>query len=226
MREVVAIDGPAGSGKSTVARLLAKEIGGQYVDSGAFYRSLTLAAMNSNINLEDASEVTNVAKNSKINLEINDNNMRVLLNGDDVSTAIRTPEVTNNAHYIARVPDVRKLVVDMLREYSVSRRIVMEGRDITTVVFPDAAIKFYLDASPEERAGRRYKEMQEKGLEGDYETVLSDIKIRDERDFTRKDGPLTKAEDAEHVETSSLSLEEVVNVLREKCQEKFPNWTV
>jgi cytidylate kinase len=222
--DVVAIDGPAGTGKSTVSRLLAQAIGALYVDSGAFYRALTLAAVQQKANLENPAELADIAAKASVRLEENPSGLKVLLNGRDVSAEIRTPEITKQVHYLASAEGVRRVVVGLLREFGKSHRIVMEGRDITTVVFPDAAVKIYLDASPEIRAERRAAELRGKGLSVDFQAVLSEIVERDGRDRNRAVGPLRQTPDAVYVDTTNLSIDGVVKVLAAKCLEKCPQW--
>ena len=210
---IVAIDGPAGSGKSTVSKLLAKRLNLLYIDTGAMYRALTLKAMRQGLDLEDEDALIELARSAKIDLGGASGSLKVFLDGEDVSALIRTPELTNNVRFIARVPGVRSEMVKLQRLIGARSNAVLEGRDIGTVVFPDAKFKFYLDADVEERAKRRHKEL----LESDRKLALGDIREdvvkRDESDMKRQVGALKKAEDAVLVDTTDLSIEEVVNRL-------------
>ncbi len=217
---VVAIDGPAGSGKSTVAKEVAKRLGFTYLDTGAMYRSLTLKSLQNNINLEDENQLIALAKETLIDFRMSpDHHLLVFLDGQDVSTAIRTSEVTNNTFYIARVPGVREVMVDRQRDIGSKNNIVAEGRDIGTVVFPKAKRKFYLDANFEERTQRRFKELKEKDKPVECLEVQKDLKDRDTKDFTRKVGPLKIAEDAIVIDSTQMSIEDVVQKLIEIIQE-------
>lgn len=206
---IIAIDGPAGSGKSTVSKLIAKKLGLLYIDTGAMYRALTLKAMREGVNLEDESALTGLAKRTKISLK-DEGSLRVFLDGEDVSKPIRTPEVTSNVRYIARTPGVRREMVKLQRFMGKISGGVLEGRDIGTVVFPDADYKFYLDASPEERAKRRYKDMLELGAGQEVEKIKKDIIERDASDVNRKVGALKQASDAIYIDTTNLSIDGVV----------------
>jgi cytidylate kinase len=206
---IIAIDGPAGSGKSTVSKIVAKRLALLYIDTGAMYRALTLKAMRQGVSLEDEDSLVSLAKSTKIELEERDK-LCVFLDGEDVSLAIRTPEVTANVKYIARVPGVRHEMVELQR--SIGRKhggAILEGRDIGTVVFPNAKYKFYLDASPEERAKRRCKELIESGQKANVNGVKEDILIRDDSDMKRSVGALKKCDDAIFVDTTNLSIDGV-----------------
>ena len=208
---IIAIDGPAGSGKSTVSKIVAKKLALLYIDTGAMYRALTLKAMRQGINLENEDALVSLARSTKVGLEEKDK-LYVFLDGEDVSLAIRTPEVTANVKYIARVPGVRHEMVALQR--SIGQRsggAVLEGRDIGTVVFPNADYKFYLDASPEERAKRRCKELVESGQKASVEGVKEDILIRDASDMKRSVGALKKCDDAVCIDTTGLSIDEVTD---------------
>ena len=206
---IVAIDGPAGSGKSTISKLIAEKLGLLYIDTGAMYRALTLKAMRKSVRLEDEKVLADLARTTKIELE-ESNGLRVLLDGEDVSIPIRTPEVTANVKYIARTPDVRREMVKLQRALGAKSGGVLEGRDIGTVVFPDADFKFYLDASPEVRAKRRYKDMAELGAKQPVEKIKKDIVERETSDINRPVGALKKASDAIYIDTTDLSIEEVI----------------
>ncbi len=214
---VVAIDGPAGSGKSTVARIVAVKLGYRYIDTGAMYRALTLKVMKMGIDLADEKRIVAAMENTNIDIFPSgqkDGSLKVLLDGEDVSSAIRTMEVTSNVKYVCKIPAVRKNLVAMQRELAVSTGgSVMEGRDIGTVVLKDARYKFYVDASFDRRVERRYGEMKAKGDVISRECVAEDLRQRDHTDKTRKVGPLKMADDAVLVDTTDLSVEEVVNVV-------------
>lgn len=207
---VIAIDGPAGSGKSTVSKLIAKRLGLLYIDTGAMYRALTLKAMKSGLDLNDESSLTKLASSTSIDLKETDGGLNVFLDGEDVSGSIRTPELTNNVKYIARVPGVRKEMVKLQRGIGERSGAVLEGRDIGTVVFPDADYKFYLDASIAERARRRHKELAESGQRVELESIKRDVAARDESDMKRSVGALKVADDAVVIDTTDLSIDEVV----------------
>lgn len=217
---IIAVDGPAGSGKSTVAKLIAQRLNYLYVDTGAMYRALTLKALKVKADLENEDELGALAKKTDIRLEQVDNSLkvhphtkafgvRVYLDGEDVTMAIRTPEVTNSVRYIARAKPVRAHMVTLQRKLGENGGVVLEGRDIGTVVFPDADKKFYLDASFEVRVDRRYKELKETGANVSEEDVSNDLKKRDDSDINRSIGPLKKADDAVFVDTSDLTIEGV-----------------
>lgn len=209
---IVAIDGPAGSGKSTISKLVAKRLGFEYLDTGAMYRCITLAAMKENIELSDESSLIACAKKNRVDFKSQkDGAQNVYLNDEDVTEAIRTPEVTNNVKYLARIPDVREHLVNLQRQIAGGKDVVLEGRDTTTVVFPNAEYKIYLDADQEERAQRRYIELQEKGMSVTFEEILADQQKRDDSDFNREVGPLKKADDAHVIDTSGLDITQVVD---------------
>ncbi len=208
-RIVIAIDGPAGSGKSTVSKLIAKRLDILYIDTGAMYRALTLKAMRKGMNLEDEKPLIALAKSTVIDLEER-SKLHVFLDGEDVSIPIRRAEVTANVKYIARIPGVRHEMVALQRSIGSRHGAVLEGRDIGTVVFPNADYKFYLDASPEERARRRRKDLIELGQAADVEEVKKDIMARDESDMNRCVGALKKADDAFFIDTTDLTIDEVV----------------
>lgn len=206
----IAIDGPAASGKSTTARLVARKLDYLYIDSGAMYRAVTLKALRMNIPLDDFPKVAEVAE--KISIKFNQNNSRteVFMNSEDVSEAIRTPTVTNNIGPVAANPRVREILVEKQRALGRDGGVVMDGRDITTVVFPDAELKVYMQASAEERARRRVKELVEKGSEADFHKVLQAIIERDNADFSRTHGPLKQTAGAVVIDTTQLTIEEQV----------------
>jgi len=209
---IITLDGPAGAGKSTVAKSLAGRLGISYLDTGAMYRALTLKALRLKMDLSDEEALTALARNTKITFtETPDGSLNITLDGEDVSTAIRAPEVTNNTHYIAKTPGVRTLMVGWQRAMGMDRSIVTDGRDQGTVVFKDARYKFYVDADVEERVGRRYKELLAAGKPVDLDQLRMDMKERDQKDFTRSVGPLKKADDAITVDSTGLTVEGTVD---------------
>lgn len=212
--EAVAIDGPAGSGKSTVSRRVAEQLGYVYIDTGAMYRALTLKALNEGADLTDEKALIRLSE--EIDLELTPSNrpgrtINVVLDGKDVSEEIRSMAVSEKVKFIARVAGVRKNLVKLQRGMAASAGgAVMEGRDITTVVLPGASHKFYLDASFEERVGRRLNELKSKGVFVTRREVEEDLKMRDHTDRTRKAGPLRKSDDACLLDTTEMSIDEVV----------------
>lgn len=216
---IIAIDGPAGSGKSTVSKIIAKRLALLYIDTGAMYRALTLKAMRQGINLEDEKSLVSLAKSTRIDLKERADGLHVDLDGVDVNSAIRTPDVTANVKYIARTPGVRHEMVALQRV--IGRKgtgAILEGRDIGTVVFPDADYKFYLDANSDERAKRRCKELVESGQTVSEISVKEDILIRDDSDMKRSVGALLKCDDAIFIDTTNLSIDGVVDkILKAIC---------
>jgi CMP/dCMP kinase len=209
---IIAIDGPAGAGKSTVAKLVAKRLGFTYLDTGAMYRAVTVAALENNLELND--EIALVALAEKAKIEIfsqKDGSLKISLNGADVTRKIREVEVNKNVSFIAKVPKLRAVMVERQREFSKDHDIVVEGRDIGTVVFPSAEKKFYLDADFKERSRRRIKELSESGVKVNNSEIEKDIEKRDHQDLTRSVAPLKKADDAFYIDTTPLSIDEVVN---------------
>ena len=212
-RVVVAIDGPAGAGKSTIARRVAGKLGFVYIDSGAMYRAVALAALRSGADLSDAERLEQLSRAARIEFE--PGGARVLLDGEDVSAAIRAPEISPAASKVSVFSGVRRALVEKQREMAAAVSVVMEGRDIGSVVFPDAQVKIYLDADPRVRAARRVSEMQEKGQTLDAAEVEREIRERDRRDSTRADSPLLRAPDAVYVDTTALGPDEVERVILE-----------
>ena len=210
-RPVIAIDGPAGSGKSTVAKLVAQRLGFLYIDTGAMYRALTLKALRIKADLSDEAKLGLLAASTDIKLKQGSGSLKIYLDGDDVTAEIRSPEVTNNVKYIARTKAVRECMVARQRKLGEEGGTVMEGRDIGTVVLPDADKKFYIDASFEVRVGRRYEELKDAGAAVTEEVIKKDLKVRDESDFNRAIGPLKKADDAILIDTTELTIEGVVD---------------
>ena len=203
---IIAIDGPAGSGKSTIAKLIAEDLGLVYLDTGAMYRLVTLKALNEGI-LGDFEKIKKMLNN--LNIDIKENGF--YLDNVDVSDEIRKPIVSENVSDIAAIREVREKMVDLQRKFSESKNVILDGRDIGTVVFPNANIKIFLVADAKERANRRYKELVKKGENVKIEEIYENILKRDEIDSTRKESPLKKAEDAIEVDTTSKNIEEVKN---------------
>ena len=214
----IAIDGPAGAGKSTVAKLVADRLGYLYIDTGAMYRAVALLALEQGVALDDSAGLTELIRANEINLEPAPSGCRVLLNGKDVSQDIRLPEVGNAASPVSAVAEVRRLLVAMQQELAATRPVIMDGRDIGTVVLPNASCKIFLTASPRVRALRRANELRLKGLEADVDQVEREIRERDQRDSTRAASPLRQAEDAVLVDTSEMDIEQVVSRIIELAE--------
>ena len=222
MNIAIAIDGPAGAGKSTIAKLAAKELSFIYVDTGALYRAIGLCAYRNNIGSRDVDAILQMIKDIKVELAFNDKKEQVvLLNGEDVSGFIRTPEISMYASDVSAIPEVRAFLLDLQRNMAKTNNVIMDGRDIGTVVLPDAQIKIFLTASPEVRAKRRYDELVEKGMDVKYEDILSDVITRDYNDSHRETAPLKPADDSIIVDTSDLNLSESVEKLLSIMKERM-----
>ena len=214
MSVAIAIDGPAGAGKSTIARLAAKELGFIYVDTGALYRAIGLAASRKGYTADDKEAVVGMLSTIKVELALNEKQEQiVLLDGEDVSGLIRTPEISMMASAVSAISEVRAFLLDLQRNMAHTENVIMDGRDIGTVVLPDAKVKIFLSASPECRARRRYDELVEKGMDVKYEDILSDVVARDYADSHRDIAPLKPADNAIIVDTSGEDLETSVNKL-------------
>lgn len=212
--KVIAIDGPAGAGKSTVAKFLAKRLRYLYLDTGAMYRAVTLLAINSHVNFMDSSALLRTAQKAHIHLEkAKDGSLNVYLNKKLVNEDIRMPLVSSLVSFVAKLRPIREIMVSMQRSIGEKQNCVVEGRDIGTVVFPRAYVKFYLDASLQVRAQRRCRELQEKNIKVSLKEINDSIERRDKKDITRKFGPLKKAANAMYVDTSGLTVDEVVDKL-------------
>jgi len=225
MPYVIAIDGPAGAGKSTVARRVAKKLNYMYLDTGAMYRSVAWKAHRKSVAADDAAGLEEIARGLSIRFSgLNDgDSQQVWVDGTDVTADIRTPEVSSMTSRISALPALRSVIVEQQRQMAAleaSRGVVLEGRDIGTVVFPDAQLKIFLTASATERARRRVEEMWRRGIRVDSENTLAELLERDDRDSTRAASPLAAAEDAVHVDTDGMSIDEVVGRILELWQER------
>lgn len=214
----LAIDGPAGAGKSTIAKRVAREKNYIYVDTGAMYRAMALYLIQQKIAPEDTEEISKACMQAEISIEYQHGEQVVLLNGENVNAYLRTEEVGNMASYSSAVPAVREKLVELQRKLAKTADVVMDGRDIGTVVLPDADVKIYLTASSHTRAKRRYLELLEKGETADIEQIEQDIKERDYRDMHREHSPLRQAEDAVLLDSSGLTIEEVVERILDLCR--------
>ena len=218
-RVIVAIDGPAGAGKSTIARRLAEKLGFTYIDTGAMYRAVALWALRQGIDTRDRHRMEQLALAADIKLAQG----KILLNGEDVSEAIRAPDVANGASRVAVLPGVRRALVAKQRAIGERSSAVMEGRDIGTVVFPDADVKIFLDARPEERVRRRLVEERAKGAATDEQALAKEMDERDRRDSTRADAPLTQAEDAIYLDSTALNIDEVEEAILKIIRARVTN---
>lgn len=219
--KAVAIDGPAGAGKSTIARAIANSIQFIYVDTGALYRAIGLYVSSKGLDTTNTADVSSVLKQIDVQLKYVNNEQRVFLNGDDVSEKIRLPEMSMYASNVSAIPCVREFLFDLQRNIGMSHNIIMDGRDIGTVVLPDADVKIFLTASPEVRANRRLAEFEARGQKMDYDILLKEIKQRDLNDSTRAIAPLKQADDAIKVDTSSMTLNESIECIRGIIVEKL-----
>ena len=211
----IAIDGPAGAGKSTIARRVAKELSFIYVDTGAMYRAMALYLLHKNVVRTNTEQIGEVCQNAEISIEYQNGEQIVLLNGENVNAYLRTEEVGNMASVSSAVPRVREKLLSLQRKLAKDMSVVMDGRDIGTTILPDADVKIYLTASSLTRAKRRYLELQEKGTVCDLDNIQKDIEERDQRDMNREISPLRQAEDAVLVDSSDLTIEQVVDRILE-----------
>lgn len=214
----VAIDGPAGAGKSTIAKLVAKEKGYIYVDTGAMYRGLAIHFLKKGVDPENKKAVAEACKDAEVSIGYEKGIQQIYLNGENVTGMLRTEAVGNMASKTSAIPEVREKLLDLQRSLAKEKDVIMDGRDIGTNILPDADVKIYLTASVETRAKRRYNELKEKGEDCSLEEISKDILERDERDMTRKIAPLRKAEDAILVDSSDMSIPEVVNEICSRCR--------
>ncbi len=217
----VAIDGPSGAGKSTIARILAAELGFVYVDTGALYRTIGLAVLRRNLDPNDEQQVVGLLPELTVSLGYVDGSQRVFLNGEDVSGCIRSPEVSMAASAVSALPPVRRFLFDLQQDTARRQNVIMDGRDIGTVVLPFAEVKIFLTASDEDRARRRFEEFQAKGISTSYEAVLKDMKERDYNDSHRAAAPLRPAEDAVRIDTTGNTLEQSVELLKALVSERL-----
>ena len=217
----VAIDGPAGAGKSTIAKAAAKELGFIYVDTGALYRAIAYNAVTKGV-IDDTQKIIDMLTDTNVELKYVDGVQAVYLNGDDVSAYIRTPEISMEASKVSAIPQVREFLLNLQRDIAQKNNVIMDGRDIATVVLPNADVKIFLFASPECRAQRRYKELMEKGEDVTLEDVLADVNQRDYQDSHREIAPLKPSEDSVMADTSKLNLEEsiqlIINIIKERIK--------
>ncbi|MCI6254919.1 (d)CMP kinase [Eubacterium coprostanoligenes] len=217
----VAIDGPAGAGKSTIAKAAAKELGFIYVDTGALYRAVAYNAVKNGV-IDDEQGIISMLDDTKVELKYVEDVQSVYLNGEDVSGFIRTPEISMGASKVSAIPQVREFLLNLQREIAKTNNVIMDGRDIATVVLPDAEVKIFLFASPECRAERRYKELVEKGENVSFDDVLKDVNQRDYQDSHREIAPLKPSEESIMADTSELTLQEsidlIVNTIKERIQ--------
>ena len=214
----VAIDGPAGAGKSTIAKLVAKEKGYIYVDTGAMYRGLAIHFLDKGIQPQETEKVIEACKEAEVTIAYEDAVQHVYLNGKDISSRLRNEEVGNMASVTSAIPEVRKKLLELQQNLAKTQNVIMDGRDIGTCVLPHADVKVYLTASVETRAKRRYQELQEKGEDCNLEEIAHDIEERDRRDMTREIAPLKQAEDAVLVDSSDMTIAEVVKTIVDLCR--------
>ena len=214
----VAIDGPAGAGKSTIAKLVAKEKGYIYVDTGAMYRGLAIHFLDKGIQPQETEKVIEACKDAEVTIAYEDAVQHVYLNGKDISSRLRNEEVGNMASVTSAIPEVRKKLLELQQNLAKTQNVIMDGRDIGTVVLKDAPYKFFLTASDEERARRRYEELKAKGQNLSFEEVLKQLRERDYNDTTREVTPLRKADDAEEIDSTDMDIQEVVDYICGKVQ--------
>ncbi|AXI11155.1 (d)CMP kinase [Oceanobacillus sp. 143] len=219
----IAIDGPAAAGKSTVAKIVAEKLSYIYIDTGAMYRALTLKALNQNIDLHDERALVQLLLHTKIELQKNEKNQIVLLDGKDVTMDVRSQDVTNNVSYVAKLPAIREELVHRQQLLASHRGVVMDGRDIGTRVLPDAEVKIYLIATVEERATRRHEENKRRGIPSSMEQLKKDIEERDRIDSEREASPLVKADNAIEVDTTAMSINEVAQFILDAASKHLNN---
>ena len=223
MNYKIAIDGPSGTGKSTTAKILAKDLSFIYIDTGAMYRAVGLYCVKNNIDIEDEETIKKNLDNIDINIFYKDGNQEIELNHEIVSKEIRENHISKCASVVSQYKDVREKLVSMQQELAKKNSVIMDGRDIGTVVLPDADLKIYLIASDEVRADRRYKELLEKGQDVEYDKILEELKERDYRDSHRENSPLKRADDAIELDNSNMTIEEVADKIKELFYKKVGN---
>lgn len=216
----VALDGPAGAGKSTIAKEAARQLGFLHVDTGALYRAIGLCALRRGADTTDPGQVVPLLPEARVTLEFTGEGQRIFLDGEDVSEAIRTPEASMASSNVSAMPEVRRFLLELQRDLARKNNVIMDGRDIGTVVLPDAAVKIFLTADPKVRAMRRYKELAAKGLAADYDTVLRDVEERDYNDSHRAAAPLRQADDAWLCDTTELTLEGTIEAVIRHIRER------
>ena len=214
----VAVDGPAGAGKSTIAKLVAKEKNYIYVDTGAMYRAMAIHFLGKGIAPENVADVAGACQDADVTIDYEDGIQQVYLNGENVTDRLRTEEVGNMASKTSQIPAVREKLLELQRGLAREKDVIMDGRDIGTCILPDADVKIYLTACVETRARRRFEELKEKGILCDFDEIARDIKERDERDMNRATAPLRKADDAHLVDSSHMTIEEVVSAICGYCK--------
>ncbi len=214
----IAIDGPAGAGKSTIAKMVAKKLDYIYVDTGAMYRSIALYLIRNSVDVSDEEKVTDACDNIIIDIKYVDGTQHIYLNNEDVSSEIRKEEVGNMASKAAAISVVRQKLLQLQRDLAISNNVIMDGRDIGTFVLPNANLKIYLTASVDARAGRRYKELVEKGQSPELDKIKEDIEQRDYQDMNRDIAPLKQAEDAVYLDSSDMNIDEVVDFIIQKAK--------
>lgn len=219
MSFVIAIDGPAGAGKGTITKLVSEKLDATNVDTGAMYRCITLYMIRNNIDIKDIEKIEELLNNISIELT----NKKIYMNGEDVTNLIREKEVNELVSQVSHIQVVRNNMVNLQRKMAEGKNIIMEGRDIGTNVFPDAEVKIYLDATPEERAKRRVKQNEQKGIKISYKDILENIKFRDNNDKTSNVAPLKQAEDAIYIDSSNMTINEVVEKIVKIIKEKLNN---
>lgn len=224
MNKEIAIDGPAGAGKSTIAKRVAEKLGLIYVDTGAMFRAIALYMTGKCVKSNETYKVKEELNNIRLDIVYENGEQQIILNDENVSRLIRNPEISKAASSFAQVPEVRERLLILQRELADKRPVVMDGRDIGTKVLPTASVKIFLTADVKVRAERRYKELAEKGEKVNLEDIMSDIKSRDEQDMNRKVSPLVQAGDAVLVDTSSLSIDEVVDAIIKIACDKNPDF--
>lgn len=217
MTKIITIDGPSGSGKGTISQRVAQQLGWHFLDSGALYRLLGLAVSRKGVELDEVDRIADIAKTMSVQFE----NARILLDGDDVTDTIRTETAGNNASKVAAIPQIRAALLAWQRDYAKPPGLVADGRDMGSVVFPDAELKIFLTASAEERAKRRYKQLKEKGLDVNVRNLTVEIEERDQRDMNRSVAPLVAAEGALELDSTSLSIEEVLDIVLKEAEKRL-----